>query len=260
MQTALRPTRRHPTETQRVRRQWRGYLVLLSLLLLSGFALYPLDMPLTQLLREIADLPGDLRRVLALCELVAHGTGVAIILLVIYCLAPHHRLHLPRVAACGFVAGLVATGLKLVHGRLRPMACAPEMDQISNTWQGWWPSQNGNLAANYDYAYQSFPSAHTATAVGFAIGLIWLFPRGKFVFVTLAVMAGLQRIVFFAHWPSDVIFGATVGVFFGACFVLPGTLGNYLFNRLEWRLGFGKELDGLAVPVQSQVECDKQAA
>ncbi len=243
-----------------VRGQWIRYILLMATLSVAGIVLYPWDMQLTSLLREIAELPGDFRRVLALCELVAHGTGVAIILMVIWCLAPHHRLHLPRVAACGFVAGLVATGIKLMHARLRPMACPPELEQISRTWQGWWPAFNENLPGSYDYAYQSFPSAHTATAVGFAIGMTWLFPRGKFVFISLAVLSGLQRVVFFAHWPSDVIFGAVVGVFFGACFVLPGTVGNYLFNRLEWRFGIGNDLEGLAVPVQSQIENHRRAA
>ena len=232
-------------------KRWGWYLGIFASLLICGLVIYPLDLKLAGLLQKIGDLPGDFRRVLALSELVAHGTGVAIILVIIWCLSPHQRLHIPRVAACAFLAGLVATGLKLVHGRLRPLSCPPEIDLVGKTWRGWWPSFSEQIP-NYDYALQSFPSAHTATAVGFAVGLTWLYPRGKFVFFTLAMLAGLQRVVFVAHWPSDVVFGAAVGIFMGGCFVLPGTLGNHLFNRLEWRFGIGKELNSVAVTTVMQ--------
>jgi membrane-associated phospholipid phosphatase len=63
---------------------------------------------------------------------------------------------------------------------------------------------------------QSFPSAHTATAVGLAVMLVSLFPRGRWLFPIIAVLVGMQRIATSAHFPSDVFAGATVGWVFGS--------------------------------------------
>lgn len=239
------------------RRRWRNCLILLASLLLLGIVIYPFDMDLAPWLQKTGELPGDFRRILALSELMAHGTGVAIVLAIIWCVVPHQRLHLPRIAACAYSAGLAASGLKLMHARIRPLACPPNIQEAWQTWRGWLPTHNDNLGQTYDYALQSFPSAHTATAVGFAIGMMWLYPRGRYIFVGLAILAGFQRIVFHAHWPSDVAFGAAIGLFFGACFVLPGTVGNWIFDRLEWRFGMGRDLHPLKPEFVVQAPEDK---
>ena len=80
--------------------------------------------------------------------------------------------------------------------------------------------------------FQSFPSGHTATAVGLAIGLTYVFPRGKYLFAVLAVMASLQRIVSNAHWTSDVLSGAAVGLIVSGLLMQNFGLGRFC-NRLE---------------------------
>ena len=55
-----------------------------------------------------------------------------------------------------------------------------------------------------------FPSAHAATAVGLAIALGVLYPRGRWLFIAFAFLAGLQRIEAQAHFASDVLAGAAV--------------------------------------------------
>jgi membrane-associated phospholipid phosphatase len=57
---------------------------------------------------------------------------------------------------------------------------------------------------------QSFPSAHSATAVGLAIGLSWLYPRGRWLFAAFAGLAILQRLDADAHYCSDVLAGGGV--------------------------------------------------
>jgi undecaprenyl-diphosphatase len=60
--------------------------------------------------------------------------------------------------------------------------------------------------------HASMPSGHTTTAfaAAMAIGLLW--PRSRPFMWTYALLIGLSRIVTTAHFPSDVLAGATVGV------------------------------------------------
>lgn len=241
------------------RRKWTFVLVFLSTLVLGALA-YLDDIQLSLLIRKIGDVPGDLRRILALSELIAHGSGVCIILGIVWYLAPGFRLHLPRIACCAFLAGIAANVIKLFHARLRPLLCPPQIEETAMTWRGWFPTMNEQLGQPYDYALQSFPSAHTATAVGFAIGIAWLYPRARYLFYSLAILAGLQRIVFMAHWPSDVCFGAAIGVLVGATLTTQGTIGNSLFNTLEWKLGLGRDLESVAIGKNRQDQSDKRAA
>ena len=88
-------------------------------------------------------------------------------------------------------------------------------------------------------AYFSLPSAHavTAFALAFAVGAVW--PRARIaMFVYAAVIAG-TRLALLAHHPSDVVAGATVGIF-GAMVV------RYWFAVR--RLGFAIRFDGEIVP------------
>lgn len=61
------------------------------------------------------------------------------------------------------------------------------------------------------YAYASFPSGHATTAFAAAVVLAMWYPRGAGVFVGLAVLAGLSRVMLGAHFPSDVLAGALLG-------------------------------------------------
>lgn len=84
---------------------------------------------------------------------------------------------------------------------------------------------------------QSFPSAHTASAFGFAAVLSSAYPKGKPVFLLLAALTGFHRIAFSAHFPSDVFFGAALGWFVGCLFSSENWLGRK-FNQLEQRRPF----------------------
>jgi membrane-associated phospholipid phosphatase len=64
------------------------------------------------------------------------------------------------------------------------------------------------------YAYASFPSGHATTAFAAAVVLAFLYPRQTRAFLGLAVLVGLSRVVLGAHFPSDVLAGATLGTGF----------------------------------------------
>jgi hypothetical protein len=65
-------------------------------------------------------------------------------------------------------------------------------------------------------SHNSFPSGHTQIAFASATALHMSYGFWKALpFYSLGVFTGLSRIADNAHWLSDVVAGATVGVFFG---------------------------------------------
>lgn len=160
-------------------------------------------------------MPGDLRRIVDLTEIFAHGFGAALTLILICVLAPHLRHRLQALAGCFFMPGMAVQGIKLLVARKRPMAYGSHLPESSaDAWFGLFPAWQ--LGSEYDY--QSFPSAHAATAVAMAIGLSWVCPRGKFVFMGLAILSCIQRVTSGAHWVSDTVFGAMIAVV--VCFII----------------------------------------
>lgn len=61
------------------------------------------------------------------------------------------------------------------------------------------------------YAYASFPSGHATTAFAAALILAFWYPRQAGVFMGLAVLVALSRVVLGVHFPSDVFAGALLG-------------------------------------------------
>ncbi len=70
----------------------------------------------------------------------------------------------------------------------------------------------GFFPPSLDWAFNSMPSGHTAISFAGLVMIGMLAPRYKPVTWTLAVLVGVSRIAFGAHWPSDVIFGAFIGM------------------------------------------------
>lgn len=101
-------------------------------------------------------------------------------------------------AAVG-LPSLFTTIAKRLIGRARPMHF-DEVGLLSFKW---------NVA---DWSYQSFPSGHatTAFAVAATVGFIserWFYPA-----LALASAIALSRVTLGAHYPSDVLIGAVVGL------------------------------------------------
>jgi membrane-associated phospholipid phosphatase len=165
-------------------------------------------------------------------EPFGHGLGVLLVLVVLHQLDPARRWAIPRVAACALAAGGAADMLKMLIIRTRPNDVP--LDFHGSVWEtfGRWlpPILSGQSGT------QGFPSAHTATAVGLAAALIWLYPQGRWLFTLLAVLVGCQRIVSGAHFPSDVCAGAAAGCLAATLLLYVGRLPVW-FDRWEsrWR-------------------------
>ncbi len=92
------------------------------------------------------------------------------------------------------IAGAGAQALKFAVPRARPF--------IPPEWQG-------VFTCGY---YHSFPSADTATAVAGALAVGHLLPRSRWWLLLAAAIVGLMRVLRLAHWPSDVLGGAAIGL------------------------------------------------
>ena len=188
----------------------RGFL-LPALLLLAAAAALAIDVPVALAFRYCnnADAARTIRDYLGYLnnfETFGHGLGVAIVLVALHQLDPGRRWAIPRVLACALAAGGAADLLKMVLLRIRPNDLPVNFSgTVWATFGQWLPMLGGNSGT------QSFPSAHTATAVGLAAALIWLYPNGRVFFSLLTVLVGCQRIVSGAHYPSDVLVGAAAG-------------------------------------------------
>jgi len=58
----------------------------------------------------------------------------------------------------------------------------------------------------------SFPSGHAATICGAMLCLGWIWPRGRWLFVPLAVVVSLSRLIVHKHFLGDVIAGAALAL------------------------------------------------
>ncbi|SFV65389.1 hypothetical protein MNB_SUP05-5-1082 [hydrothermal vent metagenome] len=77
-------------------------------------------------------------------------------------------------------------------------------------------------------SHRSFPSGHTASIFVF-ISIIFLSIRSKILAVfalCLAILVGLSRIMVAAHWPIDLLVGASIGW-------ICGFLGIYFSKKIE---------------------------
>ncbi len=113
----------------------------------------------------------------------------------------HKRLYnVGKSLIVGFLsAGIVVQIMKHLIGRARPRLTDKPI------------FVGPTLRSGYD----SFPSGHTTVAFCFAYILSQYFPRYRVIFYTFAVIIGFERMEDFAHFPSDVLAGAVVGLIVG---------------------------------------------
>ncbi|MGE0760944.1 MAG: phosphatase PAP2 family protein [Pirellulaceae bacterium] len=158
----------------------------------------------------VEGVPGELKRVLEWSEVLAHGSGVAILAVVLFVLDTANRRYIPRLLIGAYGAGLAADLVKLCVARQRPRHFDFSLS-VSDTFAGWLPVFGSSDGVGLSSRFQSFPSAHTAVAVAMALGLARIYPHGRVLFAVLAVMAAGQRIESGAHFLSDTLVGAALG-------------------------------------------------
>ena len=144
------------------------------------------------------------------------------------------------------VCGILANLAKYVIPRNRPSTfdsepwnlLNPDRDPQSKAISSWEIWGKPFTQSWFDESVRSFPSGHAATAVAMAIGLTYVYPKGKPLFLLMASLAALQRLVVGAHYLSDILvsFSLTMLVAF-AWGTLPDSLEEQLAESREETLG-----------------------
>jgi membrane-associated phospholipid phosphatase len=195
------------------------------LLLAGGLALLAVDLPVARACAN-RDWPDEIHRFLRSIEPFGTPYGQGAILLCVAIALPELARRVPRMAVIAVSAGLAADVIKLLVGRERPKYFDLQSASAFDSFVAWLPFLRDGSSID------SFPSAHTASAVGFAIALAWLFPRGRVAFGALAATVAVQRLEVCQHFVSDLCFGATTG-WLVAQALLAGTPAARAFDRWE---------------------------
>ena len=169
-------------------------------------------------------MPSFVKEILYHAESFGHAVGVILILVGTVQIDRRNWTRLPRLISCSLGAGLAANVIKLLVSRTRPNALPPETQSALATF--------GELLPGLRPAsQQSFPSAHTSTAVGLAVALSASYPGGRLFFAAMAFLCAMHRVNGCAHFVSDVCVGAAVGWIVSSwCLRAPA------FDRLEQKL------------------------
>lgn len=104
------------------------------------------------------------------------------------------------ICICGAIAMTIGDGLKYLLARYRPVMLFDQdlygLHFFSTKW-----------------VMNSTPSGHTVRAFSIMTALSMLFRRFAIVFISIAAVIGLSRVALADHYPSDVLFGAFIGIF-----------------------------------------------
>ncbi len=166
------------------------------------------DLEISRFVQKVK-IPGDFRKAISLSESFAHSSGGIVIFVTLLWIDFKNRKKLWQAAIFTLVCGLASNAAKLMVPRYRPHSLDMSEIEIASSWQTWGVPWTGSW---FEEQLRSFPSGHSATAVAFAIGLTQVYPRGKWIFASLAVLACFQRLESSAHFLSDIMGGIVISL------------------------------------------------
>lgn len=185
--------------------------------LLLGLAAFALLLPLDGLIARAVTsikIEGDLRRELEALQQFGQGSSIVILTAIIWLIDPPRRRRLADWAVAVALVGLTLQAAKILIGRPRP--------KFDDPWVflgpfGQYPIEGVGVRHSWEIGsgiladLWSMPSSHTAYAVVTAAFVSILYPRLRALVLTLAAIVGIARILFRAHYPTDVVAGAMLG-------------------------------------------------
>jgi membrane-associated phospholipid phosphatase len=190
------------------------------LLALLGMALFPLDGPITAGSAWVSGrIGGDVRRQLVWFQEYGQFGSIALAALLMWLLDPERRARLLDWIAGMAIAAAIVFPMKMLIGRPRPRLGDPGSilgpfgayplgpgRGVRHAWEVW-----GGISSDL----WSMPSSHTAYAVVMSVFLAAVYPRVRGLVYLLAVAVGVCRVLFGAHYASDVVVGAGAGLLAG---------------------------------------------
>ena len=224
-----RPSLRPPVACGRAGLGLLGLLLVAMVLVGCALAAFNVDCSVAQWFRQNHKLGHlrYLRDLASICEVFGRAECVLLVVILMWRLDRSRLWAIPGLAATALLSGLAADGVKMLIARARPH----HFDFLGSVWSSFGPwLPLGSLGS----ASQSFPSAHTATAIGLAISLICIYPAARGLFFALPLLVAYQRMDSGAHFFSDVLCGAAVG-----CLVAALTLRARWLDKdyAEWFWG-----------------------
>lgn len=182
----------------------------LRLLLLAAVAfaiIAPFDIAIAQLCYQLDKSEGTAKFLEIFADVAGGPVAIVVTLIVIAAIFNRRQFrHLPYLLTLSLGSGLIVDGMKLCVCRARPYTVDLATATFGSTFNGVFPLFSAGSRG------QSFPSGHSATAVGFAVALAILYPRGRWVYAASALLVMASRVHRHAHFPTDVVAGAGVGL------------------------------------------------
>ncbi|GJQ29965.1 MAG: hypothetical protein HBSAPP03_18490 [Phycisphaerae bacterium] len=234
----------------------RAWVALLACILLAGLLL-PID---GFIMAHVAvfqkggrlQLGGDLRRTLEFLQQFGDLASSLLVATCIFLLDPAIRRRMLDWLAAAAATSLAVWLLKMAIGRARPRLAPPAGDDV--LWQslaftgpfGTYPlthTRPGGIpevVQRHSWEFWngvsdlwSMPSSHTSAAAVLAVALATMYPKLRPLAWSLLGLVALTRVLFGAHFPSDVVLGAGIGVLV-ASLAMHHRLGQRLVTRVGW--------------------------
>ncbi len=221
------------------RRAWPRWLAPLLLGVVGFAVVHPFDAEVGAAFGRFAKwLSGDLRREAEAWQQYGQGVFICVLVLVVWLLDPTRRRRLLDLGLALAIAQAVSTGGKMLIGRPRPREWFNDPYTFLTPWGEYPIKVNGQYRLVHAWDTHagagtdlwSMPSSHTLFAAVVSVFIATLYPRLRWVALGLVLVVGSGRIMFDAHWPTDVIVGGAAGWLIGRCVV-----GSYAGVRLlDW--------------------------
>jgi len=197
------------------RRVW-AWPLLWSIVL--ALVVFPFDGMLSSWMRSWP-LGGDVRRELMMLQQFGGLSSIVLVCVLIWLLDESRRRALPLMGLAIVATWGAVQVLKMVIGRPRPKFDDPGVvlgpfgaypigagEGVHHAWEFW---------AGISSDLWSMPSSHTSGAAALAVAVWSVYPKLRGVGLVMIGLVGFSRVLFGAHYPSDVVLGAGMGIAVG---------------------------------------------